>query len=155
MQDQHDDDCNSQFDCLFGEVVWAKCSIYPWWPCYVFDPSEFCLKQNVGKGLKTRARSSMRNKEYIVYFYGDEEKFAFTKAKNIKPFSHENVVRDVGAHHSYIETLMKGIELAEIEVRLPREKRLKWSRCSEYKPQSFKTDKPIESTLIKNKKIKV
>ena len=111
---------------LFGSVVWAKLQPYPWWPCYIFDPVDFCMKDNLGPSIKRRARASVRNKEYVIYFYGDEEQFGFVSPQNIRNFTTHFDLPTINPF--YYEKHNKGIELASFDCTLPKEKRVAWSR---------------------------
>lgn len=117
---------DTNFVDLYGSVVWAKSQPYPWWPCYIFDPEDFCKKENLGPSIKKRARASVSKNEYIVYFYGDEEQFGFVSPQNIKEFTTQFNLPTI--HPCYYETHKKGIELASNECTLPKEKRVAWSR---------------------------
>eukprot|EP01035_Chromulina_nebulosa_P029160 gene29160-38623_t len=117
---------DTNFVDLYGSVVWAKSQPYPWWPCYIFDPEDFCKKENLGPSIKKRARASVSKNEYIVYFYGDEEQFGFVSPQNIKEFTTQFNLPTI--HPCYHETHKKGIELARNECTLPKEKRVAWSR---------------------------
>lgn len=111
---------------LFGSVVWAKTQGYPWWPCYIFDPEDFCKKNNLGKSILKRARSSVRNSEYVIYFYGDVEMFGFVSPKNIKDFTTHFDLPTILPR--YYDSHKKAIELASYECTLSKEKRVAWSR---------------------------
>lgn len=112
---------------LYGSVVWAKVSRFPWWPCYVYDPDEFDAKENVSPEMKALAKKSIANDNLILYFYGDIEKFGFTKIGNIRAFTPETY--NIFSGRASIDSSFKqGLVLALRDISLPTGSRLAWSR---------------------------
>ncbi|RLN51191.1 hypothetical protein BBJ29_009183 [Phytophthora kernoviae] len=105
----------------FGQVVWAKMGGYPYWPCIITDP------RLLPKKLQDPAMKVLDTK-YLVYFY---------VTNNFAPVSFKLIETWDDTKNNYREghpekdskapkrrvNLMKAIELADKEVKLPTEER--------------------------------
>ena len=111
---------SSEWESLYGEVVWAKCPPFNWWPCYVYDPDKI---PDTSEEVRKKA-SKLSGKQYAVYFYGDTS-YSFTVPKNIVPYNEESKAKF--AHNPpkrYAAQFASGIEIADIEVSLEKSKRV-------------------------------
>ena len=65
----------------FGELVWVKQRGFPYWPAYVYDPSE--LSKTLCKQLKvTRDVTTFSQKFFAVFYYGWASAGSWCKIKH-------------------------------------------------------------------------
>lgn len=126
---------SSEWKDLYGEVVWAKCPPFNWWPCYVYDPDKI---PDTSQEVRKKA-AKLSGKQYAVYFYGDTS-YSFTVPKNIVPYNQESKAKfaNVIPPKRYAAQFASGIEIADIEVALEKHERVnfhlqgsKTSACDE------------------------
>jgi len=111
---------SSEWESLYGEVVWAKCPPFNWWPCYVYDPDKI---PDTSEEVRKKA-SKLNGKQYAVYFYGDTS-YSFTVPKNIVPYNEESKAKFAQTPPKrYATQFASGIEIADIEVALEKSKRV-------------------------------
>ena len=110
----------SEWSELYGEVVWAKCINFNWWPCYVYDPEKI-----PDSSVEARTKGAKLNgKQYVCYFYGASS-YAFAFPKNIILYDDASIAKYISCRPKrYGEQFDAGIVLANAEVKLEKSKRV-------------------------------
>lgn len=114
---------------LIGSVVWAKVAGFPYWPCFVCDPSEDIFQSSDNEKIQKTARECINsNNLYMVYFYADPDLYAGVQSSQIKMYrknkdTFSKVVRKASGLYKKFQRAMK---LADKETCVPKPERLKW-----------------------------
>lgn len=116
-----DKNMSGEWSDMYGEVVWAKCPPYEWWPCYVYDPDKI---PDTSQEVRKKA-AKVKGKQYTVYFYGDTS-YSFTAPKNVVLYSEESTAKYANTKHpkKFIEQFEAGKKIAEAEYLLEKKDRV-------------------------------
>jgi len=141
---------SGEWSDMYGEVVWAKCPPYEWWPCYVYAPDKI---PDSSQEVRKKA-AKVKGKQYTVYFYGDTS-YSFTAPKNVVLYSEESTAKYADTKHpkKFVEQFEAGKKIAEAEFLLEKEGRVNFHLqgtgveplAAKKESGRQKKDKPLET----------
>lgn len=120
-----------EFQQDYGRIVWVQTSnMNPWWPCFVFNPTK------LPSDLKLKA-AKLINKNHAVYFYGDTDKFDFVTPHQMQDYveKREEYGNNQKMSARIVSKFQRGVEIADAELTLPADERVKWKEVKKPKPK--------------------
>lgn len=123
---------SEDWSSLYGDIVWAKCGTFPWWPCFVYDPVK--LPSTSQKSVREKAKK-LNGKQHVVYFFADST-YGYCAPKNIQPYNEETKGKFASTGKKNKEQFDNAMRIAEEQLALSKEERVSWHVVSSQEESS-------------------